>query len=70
MDPATAGFKLKNLTWNQYNKAGGGGDDLYFGVLKTEHYSLELHGIEVWSFGEARTFGPASSAVSNFLSFN
>lgn len=70
LNPAEAGFNLRNITWDQSNEAGGAGNDFYFVVLKTEQYSLRLHSAEVWTFGEPRTFGPAPSTVSDFLSFS
>jgi hypothetical protein len=48
-----AGFVLQNLTLNQRIMEGGGGEEVYFVILKTERYSLLLNGKEVWSYGEA-----------------
>ena len=53
---------FQNLAWNQQNKAGGGGEEVYFVVSKAEQ-SLRLHGREVWSYGEAPNMGLRLSAV-------
>jgi hypothetical protein len=63
VNPERTGFVLQNLTWNQRNMEGGGGEEVYFVLLKTERYSLRLHGEEVWSYGEAPNLGLGLSEV-------
>jgi len=67
VNPKRAGFVLQNLTWNQQNRAGGGGEEVDFALLKTEQYSLLLHGKEVWSYDERPNLGQGLSAVSVFF---
>ena len=42
---------------------GGAGDEVYFVILETERYSLQLRGKEVWSYGKAPDWGLGVSEV-------
>jgi hypothetical protein len=68
INPEKAGFILQNLTWNQPNRAGGGGEEVSFALLYTEHYSLRLRGREVWSYGKTPIMA-GLSPVSDTLYF-
>ena len=70
LDPAQEGFRMWNHTWNQYNKAGGGGDEVYFVVLKADHYSLRHHDHEVWTYGESMDMTAGPSSVNEFSRFS
>jgi hypothetical protein len=66
VDPELAGYEMRNHTWNRVNKPGGAGDEVYFVVLMTDHYSLLLRGKEVWTFGQPLDMGEGLSVVSKF----
>jgi hypothetical protein len=51
VNPERAGFILQNLTRNQYIMEVGVGKEAYFLISITERYSLQLYGMEVWSYG-------------------
>lgn len=67
VNPQRTGFELQNLTWNQRNMEGGGGEEVYFVLLSTERYSLRLLGKEVWSYGETPNMGQGLSEVCEFV---